>query len=163
MKMSSWAIKSAGPITMKNTCFQSNDFLREAPIVAVNSLVLSTNNYVDRKDDNLACGLFAVFESDDALQQLSNFVCLDPRSRECRAQIPGEIFAVGPETETPESSAATESPVSSPTVNNNGSEAPVSSAGSVSEPPNESGSMHRPTQLFETCYAAMIFAFWLVT
>jgi hypothetical protein len=73
------AVEAAGPITIENTRFLDNSFLKYAPVVLVSSqavLTASGNSVNVIGDENLECDFAIQFPTIDAFLDNTNFECI---------------------------------------------------------------------------------------
>jgi len=92
VKAATYAIASQGPLTLRNSCFEDNDFIGDAPIVVFGGAEIDLrNNFLSSIDDELLCPFVVTFEDDLARQMaketMSRFTCTSADAEECAAEL----------------------------------------------------------------------------
>jgi hypothetical protein len=109
---SSWAINTVGPLTIKNTCFEDNAFLRQAPVITFGFPPLDVSNNYGEFDEDLACQFIAEFQDESALEALVNYTCVEYDADSCQAKPPPSP----PPMPTSAPARPTRTPISRPTL-----------------------------------------------
>jgi hypothetical protein len=112
MQSSSWAINTVGPLTIKNTCFDDNTFLRQAPVLTFGFPPVDVSNNYGELDVDLVCQFIAEFQDTSSLEALVNYTCVEYDADSCKAKSP----PTAPPMPTPAASQPTRIPVSRPTL-----------------------------------------------
>lgn len=134
---SSSAILSRGPVTLRNTCFIDNSFIRDAPVISfANAALDSSNNFVSPTNDDLSCLLVATYPDQTTFENGTDVTCTTSDAESCQAEMPptspSQPTPVGSPTRIPVP-RATLAPVSPPS--RSPTEAPGSSRTSASFSP----------------------------
>lgn len=87
------AVNAAGLITIENTCFLDNEFLRYAPVILYGpqAVLTASENYGNGNvtgDEQLACEFAIQFNRIADFENLENFECIDFDATECNVTIP---------------------------------------------------------------------------
>lgn len=129
-----YAIRSFGPLTVEASCFNDNEFRKDAPVVVYNDIYSSINNYATAKPDHLYCGLMALYNNNrtDLVTPASSLIdegtpdCVESDVDTCLVQLAPTLAP----TEPP-SMAPTQVPVSSGTSIINTSSMAVAALSSI--------------------------------
>jgi hypothetical protein len=112
MQSSSWAINTVGPLTIKNTCFYDNSFLRQAPVLTFGFPPVDASNNYGELDEDLACQFIAEFQDESSLEALVNYTCVEYDADSCNAKSP----PTAPPMPTPAPALPTRAPILLPTL-----------------------------------------------
>jgi len=96
---------------MKRSCFDGNDFLRQAPVLTLGGPTLDLTENWGSEDDDVVCQFISDFPTEEAVQALVNFTCVDYDSDSCKAELPETL----PPMPTPAPQQATRQPVGAAT------------------------------------------------
>ena len=80
-----WAVSTEAPLTIKNTCFENNNFRREAPVMVFDGHPVEASNNWGTQDDDVACQFLIQFPNDASLEKLQNYTCIEYDAVECQA------------------------------------------------------------------------------
>lgn len=79
-----YAILSQGPLTLRNSCFEGNNFRGHAPVVVFEGPEVDVNNnFLSSTDDELLCDFISIFED----IAMSTFRCIYADAGECAAEL----------------------------------------------------------------------------
>jgi hypothetical protein len=128
MQSSSWAINTVGPLTIKNTCFTDNTFLRQAPVLTFGFPPVDASNNYGELDVDLVCQFIAEFQDEPSLEALVNYTCVEFDADSCKAKLP----STAPPTPTLAPAQPTRAPIVLPTLAPVPTTAPSATASSAS-------------------------------
>jgi hypothetical protein len=80
-----WAISTDSALTIQNTCFIDNNFIREAPVIVFDEQPVVASNNFGTFDDRVACQFIIEIPDDEALEDLEKFTCIEYDAAECKA------------------------------------------------------------------------------
>jgi hypothetical protein len=112
MQTSSWAINTVGPLTIKNTCFNDNTFLRQSPVLTFGFPPVDASNNYGELDVDLVCQFIAEFQDVPSLEALVNYTCVEFDADSCKAKSP----PTAPPMPTSPAVQPTRTPISRPTL-----------------------------------------------
>jgi hypothetical protein len=82
------AVETTGPVTIENTCFVDNEFLKYAPVIlrASEAVLTSSGNYGNViGDEKLACDFAISFRNQEDFENMNDATCFNFTATECAA------------------------------------------------------------------------------